>query len=73
MEVIYVLVDIGALIKEERKKQKLSKKILSKRTGFSIRSIDYWEKGERSITLENADKILKALKVGLTIGHIDNK
>lgn len=64
---------IGNLIKEERKKQKLPKKVLSERTGFSIRSIDYWESGERNITLENVDKILKALKVGVTIGHIENK
>lgn len=65
--------NIGEIIEKERKKQNISKTELAKISGCTTRSIDYWESGERKITLENADKILKALKVGFTIGHIENK
>ncbi|WP_455799908.1 helix-turn-helix domain-containing protein [Clostridium butyricum] len=30
--------------------------------------MEYWESGKRSISLENADKIFKALNIRITIG-----
>lgn len=39
----------------------LSKSELSKRTGYSARSFDYWESGERNMTLESFCKILDAI------------
>lgn len=34
---------IGYRISYKRKKQRVSKKVLSEKTGFSIRVIEYWE------------------------------
>lgn len=67
------MMKIGELIKKERKKQKISKIDLSRKVGCTTRSIDYWEQEGRSISLENADKILKALNIGLCIGKIERQ
>lgn len=56
---------IGETIEKERKKKNISKLKLSELVGCTTRAIDYWENGERSISLENADKILNVL--GITI------
>lgn len=42
---------------------------ISRKTGFSRYSIIKWEKGETSISLENADKLLKVLGVEIKIGY----
>ena len=42
---------------------------ISRKTGFSRYSIIKWEKGEMSISLENADKLLQVLGVEITIGE----
>ena len=46
----------------------ITKYALAKKTGFTYRAIVNWEQGKNSISLENADKLLKALGVELTIG-----
>lgn len=56
------------IIRDERIKQGLSHEKLAMAAGVSKRAIIYWEHGEREISLENADKVLKALNVSLTIG-----
>lgn len=51
-----------------RKDKGISQRELAKRTGFTTRAIQYWETEDRQITLENADKLLKALGVEIKIG-----
>ena len=46
----------------------MSRYKLAQLTGLSGRAISYWEEERRSISMENADKILKALGVTYTIG-----
>lgn len=60
--------EIGKIIKEQRLKNNISISNLAKKIGCTERAIFYWESGERSISLENADKILKELNITLTIG-----
>lgn len=60
--------NIGLIISEERTKANLSRKKLATLAGCTERAIIYWENGTRSISLENADKIFRALGKPLTIG-----
>ncbi|MBS5982310.1 MAG: helix-turn-helix transcriptional regulator [Clostridium butyricum] len=60
--------NIGLMISKERVKNNLSRKKLAEKIGCTSRAIEYWESGKRSISLENADKIFKALNIRITIG-----
>lgn len=62
--------NIGLIISTERIKNNLSREKLAKKVGCTSRAIEYWENGKRNISLENADKIFKALGTTLTIGNI---
>ncbi|RII32833.1 XRE family transcriptional regulator [Clostridium chromiireducens] len=64
---------IGKLIEKERIKNNISKFKLAEKVGCTSRAIDYWEKGERSISLDYADRIFKALGVTITIGVKNNE
>ena len=57
----------GKYIKQARKNEGLTLNELSKITGFTTRAILYWEKGEREISLKNAEIILKALNRSLIV------
>ena len=59
---------IGEYLREQRIRQELSHEKLAKAAGVSKRSLIYWEQGAKEISLDNADKVLKALNVSLTIG-----
>lgn len=61
--------DLGKLLKEERQKQKLSQQTLAQKAGVTKRAIIYWENGERKMSVDNADKVFKALHVSITIGE----
>lgn len=63
-------IEIGKIIEKERKNKNISKVKLAEMIGCTTRAIDYWENGTRSISLENADKIFKALGATITIGAI---
>ncbi|WP_315074126.1 helix-turn-helix transcriptional regulator [uncultured Clostridium sp.] len=65
--------DIGLMIATERTKNNLSTKKLAEAVGCSSRAIEYWESGKRKISLENADKIFKALGKTLIIGVKNNE
>lgn len=54
---------IGGNIKYFREYYGYSKKELADKIGVSERSIDYWEKGERTISAINVVNIALALKV----------
>lgn len=60
--------EFSIILRENRKQRGISQSKLAKKAGFTKRAIQYWEKGEKSISLENADKLLKALGVQITIG-----
>lgn len=57
------------IIAEAIKSSGMNKMEISRKTGFSRHSIIKWEKGEMSISLENADKLLQVLGVEITIGE----
>lgn len=61
--------NIGETVKSERIKQGMSQKELAESAGVTTRSIIYWENGQRNMSIENADKIFKALHMNVTIGH----
>jgi transcriptional regulator with XRE-family HTH domain len=61
---------LGELIRKGRKAKDISKSQLSQIVGCTTRAIDYWESGERKISLENADKIFKALDMTVCIGKL---
>ena len=56
------------LIKEEREKQGLSKYKLAKKAGVTDVAINYYEQGTRVPSIDNANKLLKALEITLKIG-----
>ena len=59
----------GQLLMEERIKKNVTKKQLSEMIGFSQRAIYYWERGERIMSIESADKVFEALRVTVQIGE----
>lgn len=65
--------NINKIIKEEREKQGMSQQTLAEKAGFSRKTIEYWESGKRGIKLENADSVLKALGLSITIGIKNDK
>ncbi len=60
--------EFSIILRENRKQRGISQSELAKKAGFTKRAIQYWEKGEKSISLENADRLFKALGVQITIG-----
>lgn len=58
----------GKILQNERKRKGISQGQLAKMTGVTVRTISYWETGKRKMTLENADKVFKALHVAVVIG-----
>ena len=69
-EGVNMSIEIGKMIEKERKSKNISKVKLAEMIGCTARAIDYWENGTRNISLENADKIFKALETTLTIGAV---
>jgi len=64
---------LDELIKKGREDINISKKQLAKEVGCTARAIEYWESGERKISLSNADKVFKALDMTVCIGKRKNK
>lgn len=58
----------GDLLKDEREKQNLSKYRLAKLADVSEMAITHWERGERTMNIDAADRIFKALGISVTIG-----
>lgn len=61
------------LIKKERIKQGMSQKKLAEAAGVTIRAIAYWENGQRLMSVENADKVFKALNIQVILGAQDDR
>ena len=60
--------DLGRIIKEEREKQGISQQQLAGKSGVTKRFVVYWETGGREITIEYADKVLRALGNSVVLG-----
>ena len=60
--------DFGAILKEERINKGLSIRELAEKAGVTERAVYYWERGEKNMSIESADKVFKALEVSITIG-----
>ena len=52
---------IGELVKEERKKKRLSQRALSKQANVGVNTLRSLENGEREISLTNVEKVLSEL------------
>ena len=61
--------NLGKILQEERKKQGLSQQNLADMAGVTKRAIVYWENGTKSMNVESADKIFKALRISIKIGE----
>lgn len=64
---------LGGLVKEIRKKQKMTLKTLAKETGLSISFLSQLERGKSSATLNSLKKISLALDVSPGIFFKDNR
>lgn len=65
--------EFSKILRENRKQRGISQNELAKKAGFTKRAIQYWEKGEKSISLENADRLLTALGVEIKIGKTESR
>lgn len=61
-----ILIKFGQKVKKERLKQNLSQEELASRTSVHRTYIGMIERAEKNITLENIEKITKALKIKLS-------
>ena len=55
--------DFGLVIKDLRKKQKLSQEELAEKAGVHRTYIGMIERGEKNVTLENINKLAKAFNL----------
>ena len=60
-----ILLKFGKRVREERKKLSLSQEELALRAGVHRTYIGMIERAEKNITLENIEKLSKALRVGI--------
>lgn len=65
--------EFAEILLKSRKQKGLSQSELAKKSGFTKRAIQYWEKGKKSISLENADRLLTALSVEIKIGKTESR
>ncbi|KKQ66321.1 MAG: helix-turn-helix protein [Candidatus Daviesbacteria bacterium GW2011_GWA2_38_24] len=61
-----ILFKFGQKVKEERLKQKLSQEQLAMKAGVHRTYIGMIERAEKNITLENIDKVSKALGISIS-------
>lgn len=63
-----MLNNINDLIRDTRIKKGLSMQKLADLSGVSKRTIVYWERQGREISIQNADKVCKVLGIKYVIG-----
>lgn len=61
------ILEFGNFIKKQRKETGITKRKLPKDVGGTVRTIGYWENGQKEISLSNDDKLLRALGVSFNI------
>ncbi|MBP3927453.1 MAG: helix-turn-helix transcriptional regulator [Clostridium sp.] len=60
--------EVYETFRKAREKAGLTRKELAAMIGCSDRAVQYWEDGQREITLVNADALCRALSIELVIG-----
>ena len=65
------MIKFGEIIKEARLSQGMSIWELAQKSDIQPNTIRYWESGERNPTLDNAERVLEALNMSLTIGKVE--
>lgn len=60
--------NLGQIVKDERIKKGISQQALATKAEVTKRAIAYWESGQRQMTVESADKVLKALGLSVVLG-----
>lgn len=60
-----ILTKFGDKVREERTKQNMSQEKLAEKAGVHRTYIGMIERGEKNITLENIEKVCKALRLKL--------
>ena len=60
-----ILIKFGQKVREERTKLGLSQEVLANRAGVHRTYIGMIERAEKNITLENIEKVAKALKLNI--------
>ena len=63
--------EFAEILLKSRKQKGFSQSELAKKSGFTKRAFQYWEKGKMRISLENADRLLTALGVEIKIGKTE--
>lgn len=58
----------GKRFREERERQGLTRKQVAEKMGVTKQAVYYWENEQKKISLENANKYAKALKIKIEIG-----
>lgn len=61
--------DLGNILREERKRQGISRLALAEAAGVTDRAIYYWESNKRKMNVDSADKVFKALHISIVIGE----
>jgi len=61
-----ILIKFGERVREERHKQKLSQEELASKAGVHRTYIGMIERAEKNITLENIEKVAKALGISIS-------
>lgn len=56
------------MVLQARKEKGMTQKQLSEASNIPVDTIRMWEQGRNSMTIDNADKVFKALGVSITIG-----
>lgn len=62
----------GEIVLRTRKEKGITRRQLSEMSGVSVNTIKTWEQGVSTMTIENADKVFKALGVAYIIGDKNN-
>ena len=60
--------NFAKIIKKTREEKNITQSQLAERARTTTRAVQYWEQGKKNISVENADKLLKALGIEITIG-----
>lgn len=63
--------EVYETFRKAREEAGLSRKQLAAMIGCSDRAVQYWEDGQREITLVNADALCRALGIELVIGRTE--
>ena len=65
--------EIISFVIQKYNEQKISKKEFAEMIGCTTRTLNYWLKGERGISVDMADAVLRKLGMTYTIGKEEEK